>query len=535
MSPSPDGAGADASADPGIDARIDAARAQMHGLWRADERECLPPLIAAAELSPAHAAHVAACAHALIEGSRRAERGGVAALTRQLALDSPAGLALLALAEALLRVPDAATADRLIRDQLAGIHRRRDGPRAAPGPLIWAVRLAASLACVSASSRFDPRRLGRPLLRGAARLMLERLGSQFIFGESIEAALRRARRRGGGSYRYSFDMLGEAALTEKDAQRYHDDYERAIRAVGAGNHGLGAIDGNTVSVKLSALEPRYDYAQRAHLRHRLLPRVRALALLARHYRTALTIDAEEAARLEPSLEVIEALMADSALADWAGLGVAVQAYQKRAPAVIDYLAGLAAKRRQPLLVRLVKGAYWDLEIKAAQQEGLAGYPVYTRKLYTDVAYLACARRLLDARAHLVPQFATHNAQTVAQIAEMAQVQGVDPGGLEFQCLHGMGAALYRQLTRLLGPAATGAHLCTGGPAGDPVAVPDAAPAGERCRQLVRASRAARVCAGAGRGSRTRRRASGRRAASAHPSAVRAVPARSAQQRRHRSG
>jgi RHH-type proline utilization regulon transcriptional repressor/proline dehydrogenase/delta 1-pyrroline-5-carboxylate dehydrogenase len=438
--------------------RIDPA--PMQRLWRADERECLPPLIAAAELPPARAARALQRARWLIEGARQ-ERGSVAALTRQLALDSPAGIALLTLAEALLRVPDAVTADRLIRDQLAGLD-RGGGVR---GALAGALRLAA--ATTRAAGRADPRRAAVPLLRHIVRWALTRLGGQFIFGQSIEAALERARRGSRAGYRYSFDMLGEAALTDADARGYYGDYERAIRAVGVAN-ALGSIAASSVSVKLSALHPRYGYAQRAPLMQQLMPRLRALALLAQRYRTALTIDAEEADRLEPSLELLEALMTEPALAGWAGLGVAVQAYQKRAPAVIDYLAALAARHRQPLSVRLVKGAYWDLEIKLAQQEGLAGYPVYTRKCYTDVAYLACARRLLAARAHLRPQFATHNAQTVAHIIELAQMQSAGPGpgiganagagvhagaadlGLEFQCLYGMGAALYRRLSRLPG-------------------------------------------------------------------------------------
>jgi RHH-type proline utilization regulon transcriptional repressor/proline dehydrogenase/delta 1-pyrroline-5-carboxylate dehydrogenase len=425
----------------------------MRRAWRADERECMPPLIAAARLSPAQAAQVSRRARALVIGARHHEHGGIAALARELALDSPAGMALLPLAEALLRVPDAAGADRLIRDQFAGLDRRAGAVR---GPLAWALRVVAALA--PASEQPGPRQLAMPLLRRCLRLAMSQLGGQFVFAPTIELALRRARR--GAGYRYSFDMLGEAALTDQDARGHLAAYGQALHAVGSANRARGAFAGDGVSVKLSALHPRYGYTQQSRLHAQLLPRLRALALLARRYQIALTIDAEEAERLEPSLELIEALMADAALADWPGLGVAVQAYQKRAPAVIDYLTALAMRRGQPLAVRLVKGAYWDQEIKLAQQAGLSGYPVYTRKVYTDVAYLACAHHLLAARAHLVPQFATHNAYTVAAIVELAGAgAGADMGanvtatasdaaaGMEFQCLHGMGTALYGELAR----------------------------------------------------------------------------------------
>jgi len=415
-------------------------------LWRADESECVPPLIRAAQLDDVARERSALVARELIEGMRRYQsRRGVEAITGAFPLDSAAGLALLSLAEALLRVPDAANADRLVRDRLSRVDW---GQRGSGGALGAALRLAS--ACVSgpdneAARPLAPgwRSLTTPLVRTAMQFAIRALSDQFIFGHSIQAALRRAGRGAGRAYRYSFDMLGEAALTAHDAQRYFLAYRQAIHAVGAAYRGQGPLAGGSVSVKLSALHPRYAYTQHERVMRELLPRLFELARLAQHYDIALVIDAEEADRLAPSLDLIQALMCAPDLTDWAGLGVAVQAYQKRAPAEIDYLLQLSARRRARLLVRLVKGAYWDSEIKWAQMDGLAGYPVYTRKAYTDVAYLACARRLLAAHAQVVPQFATHNAQSVAAIGEIAAAEGASE--YEFQCLFGMGTGLYRQL------------------------------------------------------------------------------------------
>ncbi len=417
----------------------------MARLWRADERECLQPLLAAARLPSAQQQRIDALARRLAQGMRaRRSRVGLESLMRAFPLGSPAGLALLSLADSLLRVPDAANADRLIRDRLTRIDWRAPG---AAGLVAGALRVAGALVRGADGEqaggwRGNVARLCAPLVRGAAQLSLRALGGQFGFAETIEAALRRARAGTARGYRHSFDMLGEAAMTADDAERYRLAYERAIHAVGEAHRGRGPLAGGSVSVKLSALHARYGYAQRGRVMQELLPRLQRLAQLAQQHDIALTIDAEEADRLELSLDLFEALAGDARLAGWAGLGIAVQAYQKRAPAVIDHLLGLAARRPARLLLRLVKGAYWDAEIKLAQIDGLADYAVYTRKLHTDVAYLACARRLLAARAHVLPQFATHNAQTVATILEL----GGDGGGeYEFQCLFGMGAGLYRQL------------------------------------------------------------------------------------------
>jgi RHH-type proline utilization regulon transcriptional repressor/proline dehydrogenase/delta 1-pyrroline-5-carboxylate dehydrogenase len=411
-----------------------ATRAAIADAWRADESQCLPPLIAAARLDDDARERTDALARTLVAGMRRHQRRrGVEALARAFPLDSPAGLALLSLAEALLRIPDAANGNRLLCDRLTRIDW---GAQRGAGLLGAALRLAS--ACVATPGR---RALLATPVRLAMQLGIRSLSDQFVFAQSIESALRRARRAAPQGYRYSFDMLGEAALTAHDAQRHFLDYRHAIATVGAAYKGWGPVAGASVSVKLSALHPRYGYAQQGRVLRELLPRLLELLRLSQRHGIALVIDAEEAERLEPSLELVEALFASGELTLNDGLGVAVQAYQKRAPAVIDYLLELAAKRGQRIMLRLVKGAYWDAEIKAAQIDGQSGYPVYTRKNSTDVAYLACARRMLQAPEAVLPQFATHNAQTVAAIIDLASAAGHQD--YEFQCLYGMGAALYR--------------------------------------------------------------------------------------------
>jgi RHH-type proline utilization regulon transcriptional repressor/proline dehydrogenase/delta 1-pyrroline-5-carboxylate dehydrogenase len=412
------------------------ARAAIAGAWRADEAQCLQPLIDAARLDAAERERTSLLAQSLIAGMRRHQRRrGVEALAGAFPLDSPAGLALLSLAEALLRVPDAANGNRLLRDRLSRIDWS-----ALPATGVMAQALKLASACVSAPGW---RRFMATPVRQAMRLAIRALSDQFVFAQSIESALARARRAAPQGYRYSFDMLGEAALTAHDAQRYFLGYRLAIDAVGAAYRGWGPVAGGSVSVKLSALHPRYAHTQHDRVMRELLPRLLELLRLAQRHRIALIIDAEEAERLELSLDVIEALMASGELAPDCALGVAVQAYQKRAPAVIDYLLGLAASHQSRIMLRLVKGAYWDAEIKSTQIDGLSGYPVYTRKSHTDVAFIACARALLQAPALVLPQFATHNAQSVASIIELANAAGHEQ--YEFQCLYGMGAALYRHL------------------------------------------------------------------------------------------
>ena len=279
-------------------------------------------------------------------------------------------------------------------------------------------------------------------------------------------------------------MLGEAALTAEDAARYYADYETAIHAIGKAAGGRGLYDGPGISIKLSALHPRYSRLQRARVLAEMLPRLRSLALLARNYNVGLNIDAEESERLDLSLDLLEALCLDPALSGWNGIGFVVQAYQKRAPFVLDWIIDLAGRTGHRLMVRLVKGAYWDSEIKRAQVDGLEGFPVFTRKLHTDVSYLACAGKLLAAPSAVFPQFATHNAHTLAAIHSMAG-DSFEVGQYEFQCLHGMGEPLYEEvvghnkLNRPLPRVRAGWH------ARDAARLPRAAPAGERRQLLLR--------------------------------------------------
>ncbi len=373
--------------------------------------------------------------------------GGVEDMLREFALSTKEGLALMVLAEALLRVPDAPTADRFIEDKLGEgdfIHHETKSSAFLVNASAWALGMSARVIQPG-----DPpdgtigrlvKRLGAPAVRAATRQAMRLMGSHFVLGETIEAALARA--QSGGALRYSFDMLGEGARTAPDAERYFTAYASAIEAIG-GSAGTRALpDRPGISIKLSALHPRFEALSRQRVLAELVPRLVDLARRAKSYDLNLTVDAEEADRLELSLEVIAAAFSDASLAGWDGFGLAVQAYQKRAAAVIDYANELAMKLNRRMMVRLVKGAYWDSEIKRAQERGLPDYPVFTRKAMTDLNYIACAGKLLALRPRLFPQFATHNALTVATILELADGEG----GFELQRLHGMGEALYAQLT-----------------------------------------------------------------------------------------
>ena len=323
-------------------------------------------------------------------------------------------------------------------------------------------------------------RAGEPLIREALRRAMGLLAEQFVMGRTIEEALARSAQGDEARYRHSFDMLGEAARTAADARAYRERYHAAIAAVSQAAAGQGPVAGPGVSVKLSALHPRLEPAQGERVRAALLPQLVELAQAAKAGDIGLTIDAEEAARLDLSLDLFAALCAEPSLAGWEGLGIAVQAYQRRALGVVDLLGDLADRHRRRLMVRLVKGAYWDSEIKWAQQLGLPGYPVYTRKRHTDLSYLACAQALLRLGPRLYPQFATHNAHTVAAILEMAR----EPP-FELQRLHGMGEALYDRVLaegegRICLP-----RLRSGGHPSGPAPLPGPPPAGERRQQLLR--------------------------------------------------
>ncbi len=373
--------------------------------------------------------------------------GSIEDLLHEYSLSTKEGLALMVLAEALLRVPDVATADRFIEDRIAQAdfahHENRSD----------LLLVNASRWALTATSRFlQPnempfarlaKRIGMPAIRAATRQAMRIMGDHFVLGETIETAIAYA--AADPAARYSFDMLGEGARTAKDARRYFEAYAHAIEAIGRSASRDGLPNRPGISVKLSALHPRYEALNRDRVLAELVPAVTELAQQAKAYDLNFTVDAEEADRLELSLDVIAAVFCDRSLAGWDGFGLAIQAYQKRAANIIDYVADLAARFDRRMMVRLVKGAYWDTEIKRAQERGLDDYPVFTRKAMTDLNYLACARKLLALRPRIFPQFATHNALTVASLL---QITGAGENDFEFQRLHGMGEALYARLREL---------------------------------------------------------------------------------------
>jgi len=428
--------------------------------YRADEAEAVGALRARVHLPPAQRQRVA---HRALDLARRIrakaeESAGAEAFLRRFALSTREGIVLMCLAEALLRIPDADTADALIRDKLAGTRWDNDDEPES-GLLLnaatWGLMLTGTLAAWRDESGEEPatilRRLvartGEPLVRTAIRQAMRIMAEQFIVGETIELALERATEREEVGFRFSYDMLGEAARTARDAERYLAAYEAAIDAVGRAAPQDVPIEARPgLSIKLSALHPRFEVAQHARVAGELAPRLAGLAARAAAAGIPITIDAEESERLELTLEIFAALARDPRLAAWGGLGIAVQAYQRRAIHVCDWLVALGAATGRRLMVRLVKGAYWDTEIKAAQMLGLDDYPVFTRKSATDVSYLACAQALLAAGPRLFAQFATHNSHTVAAVLELAAGRR----DFEFQKLQGMGDALYDALVPELG-------------------------------------------------------------------------------------
>ena len=426
-------------------------RAAITAAYRRDEAEAVHWLLAQGATPSADAQPLA---HRLVSSVRekRSRASGVDALMHEFSLSSKEGVALMCLAEALLRIPDSETADRLIADKISrGDWRKHLGesPSLFVNAATWGLLITGKLVSTnseqglgSALTRLIAKG-GEPLIRKGVDMAMRMLGNQFVTGQTIDEALKNSRDNEGRGYRYSYDMLGEAALTDSDAKNYYASYEAAIHAIGKASNGRGIKDGPGISIKLSALHPRYSRAQHARVMGELLPRVRSLVLLAKTYNIGINIDAEEADRLEISLDMLEALAFDPDLAGFEGIGLVVQAYQKRCPFVIDYLVDLAKRSGRKFMVRLVKGAYWDAEIKRAQVDGMPGYPVYTRKVYTDVSYLTCARKLLGAADLLYPQFATHNAHSLSVIYTWARLANVS--NYEFQCLHGMGETLYDQV------------------------------------------------------------------------------------------
>jgi len=430
-------------------------RAALRGALRMDEARCVEERLAEASLPPGARDRIAATARDLVDVIRRRHRGtgGLDAFMAEYELSSEEGIVLMCLAEALLRIPDADTADKLIKDKIGGANWERhlgSSESLFVNASTFALMLTGRV--VNLDSEQAARDLGgtlgrliarggEPVIRQAVIQGMRILGRQFVMGRTIAEALDRAREAENRGYRYSYDMLGEAARTMADADRYFEAYVRAIEAIGETAGGRGPIAAPGISVKLSALHPRYEFAQWGRVMAELVPRLNELASLARAADIGFCVDAEEADRLDLSLDVIEAVSGDPALAGWSGLGLAVQAYQKRGLPLIDWLADMARRHGRRLMVRLVKGAYWDSEIKWSQELGLAGYPVFTRKASTDVSYIACAKRLFANADAFYPQFATHNAHTLATVLELA-------GGsedFEFQRLHGMGSDLYDQV------------------------------------------------------------------------------------------
>lgn len=420
------------------------ARNELRRLHRASEPEVLKPLLAAAALDADSRRRVEGRALAMLAELRAAQsKGWVNQFLQEYRLNTSEGVALLSLAEAFLRVPDPETADSLIADKLGGgdwrAHKGRSNS-ALVNSATWGLVIGRALTSDSEQASVLKRliaRTGEPFVRQGVGAAMRMMGEIFVMGRTIGEAIDRMRKRENRGFTASFDMLGEAARTFPDADRYFDAYEAAIRAVGA-----AASEGHSISVKLSALHPRYEVAQYDRCVPALIEKVEALAVLAAGFDIPVTIDAEETERLEMSLDIIEAVAGLPALKGWDGLGMAIQAYGKRARPTVAWADAVGARTGRRIAARLVKGAYWDTEIKRTQEQGLTDYPLFTRKAATDVSYLACAKDMLAAK-NIYPAFATHNALTVATLLEWAG----DSRDFEFQRLHGMGDGLYEDLVR----------------------------------------------------------------------------------------
>src|SRR5271166_2274232 len=416
------------------------------------EEDAVRRLLRSLELTAGARHRAVSVASALVAGARarRDERPFLDAFLQEFGLSNQEGIALMCIAEALLRIPDDATADRLIAEQLAtGDWSAHAGKSESlfVNASTWGLMLTGGILELDPSIKNDAaawlrkltRKAGEPLVRLAVRRAMRIIGGEFVVGRTIEEALARSSREPQLGL-CSYDVLGEGARTLRDAERYLTSYEHAIDVIGGVGVGAPPHERSSMSIKLSALEPRYSLPQRTRVLHRLVPKVLALARRAASRGVQLTVDAEEADRLDLSLDVIEALAQDPLTREWSGLGLALQAYSKRALDVVEWAAETARACGRRIAVRLVKGAYWDSEIKRAQERGLEGFPVYSRKVTTDVSYLACAGALFKHADAIRPQFATHNAHTIASILELAP-KGAE---YEFQRLHGMGRLLYAE-------------------------------------------------------------------------------------------
>ncbi|MEP1442660.1 MAG: bifunctional proline dehydrogenase/L-glutamate gamma-semialdehyde dehydrogenase PutA [Hyphomicrobiales bacterium] len=433
-----------------------------------DEKQALEYLLKQSSISDALRTQITARAVELVERIREDSRPGIMELfLGEYGLSSDEGIALMCLAEALLRVPDGATMDALIEDKIAPSawgHHLGQSHSSLVNASTWALYVTGKVlnereeSSIAKTLHGAVKRLGEPVIRQAVTRVMKEMGRQFVLGETIEGAIKRANEKEQEGFTYSYDMLGEAACTDRDARRFHLAYSDAIGEIAKSAKSDDMRENPGISIKLSALHPRYETMNRKRVMEELAPRARSLAVLAKSAGIGLNIDAEEAGRLEISIDVIEAIFADPVFKGWDGFGVVVQAYSKAAPDVLDRLYKMAETYDRRIMVRLVKGAYWDTEIKHAQVEGHPDFPVYTQKAATDVSYICCAQKLLGMTDRIYPQFATHNAHTVAAILEMAE----DKSAFEFQRLHGMGEALHdtvlrRQETRCRIYAPVGAH------------------------------------------------------------------------------
>jgi len=422
--------------------------------YRMKEADCLSPLISLATLNDNALREVADTAKQLVTETReyKKRQGKIDTLLHQYDLSTEEGIALMCLAEALLRIPDKATMDKFISDKLSTVewknHLSKDNSLFV-NAATWSLLLTGKIYAPTldneqhllSSLKRSISRLGINMIRPIILQMMKSIGKQFVMGQDIHSALKRSIKLQDTGYRFSFDMLGESARTQADAKQYYDSYVNAIDAIGQAAHAGSPAKNPGISVKLSALCPRYEYTHYERVMNELPPMLLALAQQAKKYNIGLTVDAEEADRLDLSLDIFEQVFKDPSLAHWEGLGLAVQAYQKRAAFVIDWLSQLSQSVGKRIMVRLVKGAYWDAEIKMSQISGQIDYPVFTRKNSTDVSYLACAKKLLSQPDCFYSQFGTHNAYTTAAILTMAGTNTE----FEFQCLHGMGRPLYDQV------------------------------------------------------------------------------------------
>lgn len=429
--------------------------------YLADEVQCVNRLLNKVNLNADQQQRISKRAYELVEKVRERQKNqaGLDAFLQEYDLSSEEGIVLLCLAEALLRIPDSDTADQLIRDKLLTADWEQHLGSSTSwfvNASTWGLMLTGKIITPEVIRVKDPKdllngmvsRISEPVVRAALREAMRLLGQKFVLGRTIEEAIRRSQSEENKVYRYSFDMLGEAALSSDDAMRYFSLYQHAIDVIGGlSNTKTSMADSPGISVKLSALHPRFEFSKRARLQNELIPKVKELVQQACDKNMSLTIDGEEADRLDVTMDVIESVLCDGKFRDFDGFGIVVQAYQKRAPALIGWLGELVKRQSRRVMVRLVKGAYWDTEIKRAQEQGLKGYPVFTKKQHTDVSYLACANLLLELEGSVYPQFATHNAHTAAAILELTGNGNGSGNGksFEFQRLHGMGEALHTEL------------------------------------------------------------------------------------------